>query len=343
MHCKVVIVGAGPAGLACAKILAQNSIRTIIIDKKEIIGPKVCAGGLTWSGLTGRIPESLFEKSFPVQHINTPLQKISIKSPHPIIVTINRKILGQFMLEQALAAGAEILSGTCVTEITDNAVFFRTIKNKTLKTIQFDYLVGADGSNSIVRKFLSLPTSRMGVGINYQIPGDQKSMAWFLNHSFFKNGYGWIFPHKDTISIGAYVDRSIMRAYTLKTNLIHWAKSIGFDLANKKCGAAYINFDYQGWNFKNILLAGDAAGLASGLTGEGIYPAIISGEVVAKTIINPNCDPNQLIRLIKKQKLHALMVGITRRHKLFNTLLSETVVFGLRSKLLNFRRLEMAE
>jgi menaquinone-9 beta-reductase len=343
MYFKVVIVGAGPAGLACAKILAQNGISTLIIDKKEIIGPKVCAGGLTWSGFTGRIPENLFERSFPVQHINTRLQKISVKSPHPIIVTINRKKLGRFMLEQALAVGAEILPGTCVAEIFANTIVLRQMKNNSLQKIQFDYLVGADGSNSIVRKFLVLPTSRMGIGINYQIHGDRRNMEWSLNSTYFKNGYGWIFPHHDTFSIGAYVDRWSMRAHTLKGNLIRWAENIGIDLVEKKCGAAYINFDYRGWNFKHIFLAGDAAGLASALTGEGIYPAIVSGEMVAKTIIDPNCDLTQINRLIKKQKLHALMVGITGRNRLFNALLTEIVVFSLRSKILTFRQLEMAD
>jgi len=42
----VVIVGAGPAGLACAKELSKGSKTILLIEKNKIIGPKVCAGGL---------------------------------------------------------------------------------------------------------------------------------------------------------------------------------------------------------------------------------------------------------------------------------------------------------
>jgi len=343
MHFRVVIIGAGPAGLACAKILSQNGIRTLLVDKKREIGSKVCAGGLTWSGFARRIPENLIQQSFPIQHIRTRLQTISVQSPTPIIATINRKQLGQFMLEQAMDSGTEILPATRLMEVSDHAlVLLNTLTNQRVQ-VQFDYLVGADGSNSLVRRYLALPSSKMGIGINYQIPGRRDTMEWHLDSAYFKNGYGWIFPHRDTISVGAYVDRSVMKAQALQRNLIRWADGLGIDLSDKKCDAEYINFDYRGWDFGHIFLAGDAAGLASALTGEGIYPAVVSGEMVANKIIDPNYNPAPINRLIKKQQLHANLVYLTGQNRWFNALLSELVVFGLRIGLLNFRLLEMAD
>jgi geranylgeranyl reductase len=240
-------------------------------------------------------------------------------------------------------SGTEILPATRLMEVSDHAlVLLNTLTNQRVQ-VQFDYLVGADGSNSLVRRYLALPSSKMGIGINYQIPGRRDTMEWHLDSAYFKNGYGWIFPHRDTISVGAYVDRSVMKAQALQRNLIRWADGLGIDLSDKKCDAEYINFDYRGWDFGHIFLAGDAAGLASALTGEGIYPAVVSGEMVANKIIDPNYNPAPINRLIKKQQLHANLVYLTGQNRWFNALLSELVVFGLRIGLLNFRLLEMAD
>ena len=94
MHFHTVIVGAGPGGLACARILGEHGIQTPVIERHETIGAKVCAGGITWGGLISRVPQDLAEKSFPVQHIITRLQKVRIEEPTPIIATVNRIKLG---------------------------------------------------------------------------------------------------------------------------------------------------------------------------------------------------------------------------------------------------------
>ena len=111
MHFHTVIIGAGPGGLACARMLADHGIQTLIIERHETIGAKVCAGGITWGGLISRVPQDLAEKSFPVQHIITRLQKVRIEEPTPIIATVNRVKLGNDMAQQAIAAGAEIMTG----------------------------------------------------------------------------------------------------------------------------------------------------------------------------------------------------------------------------------------
>ena len=343
MHYQVVVIGAGPAGLACAKYLSQNGIRTLLLEKKQKIGSKVCAGGITWGGMADKIPQHLVEKAFPVQHIKTRFQSITVCASHPIIVTISREKFGRYMLEQATSAGVHILSSTRVTEISNGSLTLRHKSETHQKKVTFDYLVGADGSNSFVRRYLALRTSKVGIGLNYQIEGDHEKMEWHLNADYFKNGYGWIFPHRTTISIGAYVDASIMKAQTLKQNLFNWAKSVGIDLLGKQCRAEYINFDYQGWDFGRIFLAGDAAGFASGLTGEGIYPAIVSGETIAKKIIDPDADCSSLNRLIKKHNHHRWLMNLTGKNPTINLLLSEILILALRCKFLNFRQLEMAD
>ena len=341
MHFHTVIVGAGPGGLACARMLGDRGIQTLVIERHESIGAKVCAGGITWGGLISRVPRDLAEKSFPVQHIITRLQKVHIEEPTPIIATVNRIKLGEYMAKQAITAGAEIMTGWQVKGIKGQTLIIEEKESRKKQEISFDYLVGADGSNSLVRRHLGLASNKMGIGLNYQISGDLQKMEWHLNSRFFRNGYGWIFPHKDTVSIGAYVPRSVMPAHQLKKGLIAWAGTLGFSLAREQARAEYINYDYQGWRFDRIFLIGDAAGLASGLTGEGIYPAIVSGEEAARTIIDPAYSAVIMEGLLRKHQLHSRMADWTGTNPIFNIIAGEVVTLGLRCGLIKFSKLEM--
>jgi flavin-dependent dehydrogenase len=342
MHVHTLIIGAGPGGLACAKILGELGIETLVLERKKTIGPKVCAGGITWSGLISRVPEDLAEKSFPEQHIKTPFQKICIEEKTPIIATVNRKKLGQYMAKRAMEAGAQLRTGVAVRKISKNTVLFQDRENGSQDKISFDYLVGADGSSSLVRRHLGLSSKHLGIGVNYQISGNIPKMEWHLNNRMFGNGYAWIFPHSKTISVGAYADRHTMKPAKLKRNLIAWAKLQGFALDKESAKAEYINYDFQGWNFDRTFLVGDAAGLASGLTGEGIYPAIISGEQVAQTIANPNHNTGVMDSLICNHDKHSRMVEISGKNGFLNSMLAELVTLGLRSGMIKFSKLEMA-
>ncbi|MFV0437319.1 MAG: NAD(P)/FAD-dependent oxidoreductase [Desulfopila sp.] len=342
MHYSVVIAGAGPAGLACARILAENHIDVLVIERKAIIGPKPCAGGITWSGLINRIPGQLEEKRFLSQQIHTRRQRVTITEKEPIIATVNRGRLGQHMAQAAVRAGAKIATHCQIQQISQHSLCCFDRGDRTKSTITFDILVGADGSRSLVRRFLALPTEHLGIGINYQIPRYLHDMEWHLNREYFGSGYGWIFPHSTTVSIGAYVDQFGLGAQELKKGLLRWGTAGGFDLSRYRAQAEYINYDYRGHHFDNIFLAGDAAGLASGLTGEGIYSAIVSGEYIGRYIAGTTDTAQNFQRLIERQKLHAKLARLTRKNNVFSELIGEVATFGLRIGLLNFRKLEMA-
>lgn len=342
MKYSVVIIGGGPAGLACAKILAENTKDVLLLERKSIIGTKVCAGGITWSGLINVLPEGLEERRFRTQQIVTQFQRAQVKEKNPIIATVNRVELGQYMARQATEAGATVLASCSVKTITKDSITYTNSTTGKTETVQFDYLIGADGSTSLVRRFLRIPCEDKGVGVQYILPKRVDNMEWHLNSKYFKNGYGWIFPHKESVSIGAYADINVMPPKQLKHSLIEWANTLNFDLSAHKPQAEYISFDYKGWNFDNIFLAGDAAGLASGLTGEGIYPAILSGETIANYILDDKYDLSAFNRLIRMQRLHRNMVKLTGKNTFLSTLIGEMVTLGLRLKLIDFKKLEMA-
>ncbi len=339
---EIIVIGAGPGGLACAGMLAENGHEVLVLERKQVIGPKVCAGGITWSGLLRHVPEELIERAFPDQFIYSNLQKIKVSEPEPIVATINRETLGQWMAGAAADAGATVETGMTVLEITADSVIVRDAGG-TVQTIGYTHLVGADGSTSIVRRFLGIGTDKMGIGINYQVAGKCKNMEWHLNTKMFGSGYGWIFPHRDTISIGAYGDQHNLPAAELKKRLLTWAARKGYDLSRQQPRAALVNYDFQGFAFDSIWLVGDAAGLASGLTGEGIYPAIITGEAVARKIIDPAYPAEEISAMAKKQKQHQKVIRLAATHPLVCSLLMEWLVFLLRIKLLDFHALEMAD
>ncbi len=342
MSFDVIIVGAGPGGLACAEITASEGLKTLVLERNQVIGKKVCAGGVTWNGLVKKVPINLFERQFATQHIFTRHQKITVAAPTPIIATVNREKLGQEMCRKAMQAGAEIRFGCQVTAIKGNKLTFLDILTRKIQQLSFSNLVGADGSSSLVRRHLSIPVRNIGIGINYQLSGNYPDMVWHLDSALFKSGYAWVFPHQETVSVGAYVDARVMKAKKLQESLFKWAKKSSYPLSTHKGEAERINFDYRGFRFKNIFLIGDAAGLASGLTGEGIYPAIVSGEEVARCIVHADYNPVDLQKMIKNHTRHSRMVYLLGKNKLLSTFLAEMIAFSLKKKLLNFTAAEMA-
>jgi geranylgeranyl reductase len=343
MSYDLIIIGAGPGGLACAETAATHGLTTLVLERKECLGRKVCAGGITWNGLLKTVPEDISERRFAKQYVFTRLQKICVTSPTPIIATVNREKLGKHMAKAACRAGAEIRLNCQVIAIDNKSILCADRTTGTKERLVFTYLVGADGSSSLVRRFLGLPVADMGIGINYQLPGEYPEMQWHLNSALFASGYAWIFPHLDTASIGAYVDAKQMKANTLKANLLDWGDKHGYPLRQHKASAEWINFDFRGWRFEdNMFLVGDAAGLASGLTGEGIYPAIISGETVGHFLADPHCDTASLRNLIKNHAIHRRIVGIVGNNSVFTTALSELITFCLRTKMVDFSAIEMA-
>lgn len=335
-----VIIGAGPGGLHCGQILARNGVRVLILEKNDIIGPKVCAGGITWKGLIERVPPELIERSFYSQNVSTRLQQVKLQSAHPIIATINRSRLGQFMAENVLSAGADIITGARAVQIEEKSITYR-YKKKNRK-VSFDYLVGADGSLSTVRETLKLSADIFGIGINYTLPQVVDDMEWNFDTGKFGSGYTWIFPHSESVSVGAYASMPSFRASRLNRYLVQWLTDKKFILSGLRPEAEKISCDFRGWKFGNRFLVGDAAGLASPLTGEGIYPAFVSAEAAAHSIIDNAHESAALKKLLNKHKKHSTMHRMACRHNMVAFFLSEISALLLRYRLISFDSFEMA-
>ena len=214
---EVVIVGAGPAGLSAAKVLGEGGKTVLVLEKKERIGPKICAGGLTSKDLEIGIPLSLAERVFHSIKIHAFGKTIKIERKKPLVVTISRERLGQWQAQQ-IKKNVEIRLNSEVAGIKEN-----TILLKTGQEIGFNYLIGADGSTSIVRKYLNLPTRKVWLAMQYIVPKVFNELEVFFNKNLFGSGYAWFFPHKDYTSVG-WGGKAKFRETSIFQNFHYWLK-----------------------------------------------------------------------------------------------------------------------
>ena len=301
----IVIVGAGPAGLKCAETLGCAGKSVLLIEKNKKIGPKVCAGGLTGKDIEYlNLPKELVEHSYNEVVVHVKGIKKSIRWDNDFAYTIDREEFGQWQLKKLAAfPNVEVMTGVRVGIITDRFILAGDEK------IYYDYLVGADGSTSVVRRHLGFTSPAPGVGIQYIIPTTQfKKFEFFFDPSLFSAWYAWIFPHRDYVSIGCGASPKTLPSKELHDNFHRWLKKRKIDISNARYEAFPMNYDFVGIEFGNIFLTGDAAGLLSSFTGEGIYQALVTGEEVAKKILNPEYVSAKIPELIHKHKRHREML-----------------------------------
>lgn len=315
----VVIIGGGPAGLKAAEVLAKKGREVIVLEKNSVIGSKICAGGLTFGDFKLGIPSFLTERIFHSIRIYSFERVIEVESKNKnnfLVATINRQKLGQWFAESAEKNGAKIWTNSEVVKIEENHV---VLKNG--KVIEFNYLIGADGSLSLVRKFLNLPTRYILATCQYVFPKNFDSLEIFLNKNLFGYGYAWIFPHRTSTLIGAGVDSKSQKVKRIQESLQILLKERKIDVNNAKLEFFPINYDYRGFDFGNKFLAGDAAGFTPGFIGKGINCAIISGEEVAKKILNPSCSCPKIKKLLK----HKMLLEKLGKFFMFKIIRSETL------------------
>lgn len=296
----VIIVGAGPAGLRCAEILGHSELSVLLLEKNPRMGKKVCAGGITRKDLAILdLPDEIIEHKVTKTSVHSRNSSSSAHAPEPFVFTLSREALGEWQRQQIEGTNIDVLNNAKVTEVNKDFV----LVNGEDK-YRYRYLVGAGGASSIVRRYLKIPTEKRLIGIQYLIPSKEEAkLEIFMDTKLFKAWYAWKFPHENHIAVGCCADPKLMPPAELKKNFKSWLDKEGYDLSNAHYESWPISYDYRGYKFGNIFLIGEAAGLASGFTGEGIYQSLTSGDTVARTILDSSYTSKAMDDVLKYNRI----------------------------------------
>jgi geranylgeranyl reductase family protein len=291
---RIAIVGAGPAGTWAATLLARSGHAVSLIDS-QAPWEKPCGGGVTTKALSSF---AIFDSELPRKYIDritiyfSDQRSVTVPTEQPLAV-LSRQELGKYLVAEAEKAGVTIVKSR-VTKVEPASRGF-TLSTRD-SSLQSDFLIGADGATSMVRRTLgtALMPEDLCVTVGYFIRADgPPQMKVYFVPDF--EGYIWSFPRPNHISYGL-ITRSIpnwtVRSKTLLSNFI--VADLGADLLEQGefYSAPVPCLGPQAWKRNQIAgdrwaLVGDAAGLADPITGEGIYFALKSAEILAQTIESP--------------------------------------------------------
>jgi geranylgeranyl reductase len=293
--CDIVVIGAGPAGLRAAEFLAEAGREVLVLEKNDEVGPKTCAGGLTWKSVRELRALGLpATAGLPLPaHVSFRGEPLTPLDPdHLLVRTLARRALGEWQLQRARGGGAEVRTGTPASRID--------LAGRSLlaggRTLRYQHLIGADGANSAVRRALAIPAPRAFFAGEYNVTGIRLERLFAAcDSAALAGGYYWVFPHEDYTSFGAMVHKTTVPPALVRPYLGKRLAGLGIDVSETPFEGASIETSFAGVEFPNsVYLAGEAAGLVSALTGEGIYGALISGEEVARGILEPGCPRPKL-------------------------------------------------
>jgi geranylgeranyl reductase family protein len=291
---RIAIVGAGPAGAWTSTLLAKQGHAVTLIDS-QAPWEKPCGGGVTTKALSSF---GIFDSELPRKYIDritiyfSDQRSVTVPAEQPLVV-LSRQELGKYLMTEAEKAGVTIVKSR-VTQVEP------AVRGWTLSTrdslLQSDFLIGADGATSMVRRTVgkALPPEDLCVTLGYFIRGNTPpQMKIYFVPDF--EGYIWSFPRPNHISYGL-ITRSIPgwtgRAKMLLSNFI--VADLGADFLDQAefYSAPVPCLGPRSWKNNQIsgerwALVGDAAGLADPITGEGIYFALKSAEILSQTIEAP--------------------------------------------------------
>ena len=296
MRLDVIVVGAGPAGATAAYDLGRRGMRVLLVEKHGLPRDKACGGGVT-AKVARLLPFDLspiIERSISTVDLSWRLKRsTSMRSGEPLVHMVRRRTFDEFLVRHAAASGnVSLADGLAVrsVEATSRGVRIQTERGAW----EADFLIGADGANGVVARAMGLMRDRQlmpAVETEWSVgaaDADRWSDRLGLDIGSVRGSYGWVFPKGDhlNVGVGCFTDRAEavrqLRRYDARhashqvSGPARVLRRVGFVLPLRRPGAAIVR--------GRVLLAGDAAGLVEGFTGEGIYWAVRSGIIAAHAI-----------------------------------------------------------
>ena len=302
----VVIVGGGPAGATAADDLARRGRSVLLLDRAGRIKP---CGGAVPPALIREfdIPDSqLVAKVTSARMVSPSDREVDMPIEDGYVGMVDREHFDEWLRERAREHGAHRASGTFdrLSRDTDGTTIVQWRSRAAdapdepgaACSVRARAVIGADGAQSAVaREALPDVAPAPFVYAYHEIvtspePSPEPSRfdparcdVWYQGR-LSPDFYGWVFPHGATTSVGV---GTAQRGFSLRHATTELRRSAGLSGSRtvRREGAPIPMRPMARWdNGRDVVLAGDAAGVVAPASGEGIYYAMTGGRLAADAV-----------------------------------------------------------
>jgi flavin-dependent dehydrogenase len=285
---KVAIVGGGPSGAMCGEQLARAGHEVVIFDE-HLAWEKPCGGGLTHKAIQ-KYPfllENSHHKKLihSVELIASNDQRATLEMKNPIVV-YSRKVLNGLLLDRAREAGCDVRQSHVVSVETQGEKPRYCVEGEWDSA---DFLVLAAGArNHLLPETRALQRDELEMTQGYFIPMVADAITVkFLPHF---DGYIWSFPRCDHLSVGICGSMASHTSGELRQHLQTFVQKQNISTESGQFYSHVLpspqerTLSQRTVVGKNWALVGDAAAWVDPLTGEGLFYAMRSGELLGKAL-----------------------------------------------------------
>jgi geranylgeranyl reductase family protein len=311
----ILIIGAGPAGAAAARVLAASGRDVLLVDRCEFPRDKICGDGLIPDALAALERLGLAPSVLAQSRASSAVRVYAPNGTHVSAAIelgcLPRQRLDALLREAALAAGARFLAPFTLVEALDDAgrvagARLRDKRTGALLAVSAAYTILATGAAVQPLEAFGVcerrEPSAVAARVYVRVPHELSQTIRHFSISYDRRicpGYGWIFPGPDDVfNVGvAYFTDSRPFAPTRNLRELLGRFITGFPPARDIMAVSRQLSDVRGAPLRTaltgsalsrpgLLVVGEAGGLTYSFTGEGIGKAIESGVLAAEILAN---------------------------------------------------------
>ncbi len=286
---EVAIVGGGPSGSMCGERLARAGFDVTLFDER-LAWEKPCGGGLTHKAiaaypflLDGPEPKKLIHT---VELISSRGLRARLNLDQPIVI-YSRAVLNGLLLDRAAAGGCRVICSR-VTQVETGGSRVRL--HAASAEHQADFVVLAAGArNTLLPDTRPLCRNDLEMTLGYFVPAQADSIQVKFLRGF--EGYLWSFPRCDHLSVGICGSMARHTSQELRQHLHDFMCEERIEAAGARFYSHVLpapqaqTLRRRRVVGRNWALVGDAAAWVDPITGEGLYYALRSGDLLAQSLV----------------------------------------------------------